>query len=76
MCPHPRIYPHTCISANLFARTHAHTHTHTHTHTCIYAQTLIHTCVRALKHIRAYKTKNAFKDTTYNAYTHTDTLIR
>ena len=29
-----------------------------------------HTCARALKHTRAYKTKNAFTDTTQRTYTH------
>ena len=91
MCPHPSIYPHTCIHALIFSHTNTHTHTHIHihthihtnthtnTHTCTNAQApqaLTHTCARVLKNTRVYKTKNVFTDITHNARTHTDTLIR
>ena len=54
ICQHPRIYPHTSILAQ-------------------YSRVLLtYTCARALKQTRAYayKTKNAFTDTTHNAHTH------
>ena len=59
MSTRTRIYPHTSIHAQKYS--------------CTYIRVLLtHTCARALKQTRAYayKTKNAFSDTTHNAHTH------
>ena len=71
--PHPRIYPHTCILALIFARTP--THTHTHTHTLALTHKHLYVCASA-KTYSCIQNKNAFTDTTHNARTRTDVLIR
>ena len=56
---------------------HPRIYPHISIHAHIFARTTYtHTCARALKQTRAYKTKNAFIDTTHNAHTYIDTLIR
>ena len=78
---HKHTHNYIYIKTYLYQRTQACVHTHACTRTQAFMHTYLrvlfpHTCARALKHTRAYKTKNAFTDTTHNAHTHTDTLIR
>ena len=82
-CGHRRTSTHTIIHSSKHIYTNAHKHVSTpthipaHKHSCSHIRGYyLHTCARALKHTRAYKTKNAFTDTTHNTHTHTDTLIR
>ena len=67
---------HVSKPTHIPALMHSCTHIRVQTHTLALTNKHLHICARALKHTRAYKTKNAFTDTTHNAHTHTDTLIR
>ena len=61
---HTSICLHPCIYPHTSIHAHILAHT-TYTHLCASAKT--YTCIQI---------KNAFIDTTHNAHTHTDTLIR
>ena len=71
---HKHTHNYTYIETYLYQRTQACVHTHTYTRTQAFMHTysrvlLTPTCARALKHTRAYKTKNESTDTTHNAHT-------